>query len=307
MLRYFTVTTIVVGLIGNGLVLLASGAQKPRRSAAKDDDVTLDSVTRPRIQDRDQQQQDEFMEDLNWLRQESFGHGRNLVKMRSLGDTLHEKWGRPGKSANHHAALMLEFVRLLNPEISEPWREHYLELAIKHEEELSLSTQIKLFSLFKTPENVAREELTPDEWNRRRTSQMRSWFRTYQRVIADAASPPRWTNKVPHLGFYPPLPPKLTGVGLAVGAIVDPKFIEDPEARETYIQALVDYQLHGQKRREHQAAKEYEKTFLPAAEQYILWAYSVPPRNDQELHQFLEEFVSDADRRKRILERFVQK
>lgn len=254
----------------------------------------------------------EFRRDKNQLRRISQVL-EEFPRLTKLADALHVKWSELDPTL--HAELMLEVVRGIRPEYAVPWKQHYAARGLQQAAELPLRLNAQLVEQMRIPSSkMVREHFTPDEWSERRKEQMRHWFRLYRRI--NATEDPKWddddfkwsqdvTKDFKHIkpGWPPQMPPFPPGLTEGIsGTRVPPESIEDPKARQAYIEGLEEHRLYKQKWLELSQARTLQTRF-PSMERYIAFVYGCPPYNDDQLQAFLDAYVEDEAARERILQR----
>ncbi len=80
-----------------------------------------------------------------------------------------------------------------------------------------------------------------------------------------------------------------------------PEGIKDPKVRAAYEAAIAENQRKMEKNNEQIMLRRIEEHFAPRAEKYITAIYLRPPYNLPELYQKLDEFITNKERKARIL------
>jgi hypothetical protein len=135
-----------------------------------------------------------------------------------------------------------------------------------------------------------------DVWAKQRAKDVVLWFHAWKRV-KDAIDP-NWdeVKDAPR----PVSPPK--GVA-GWGNGMSPDAIKDPVERARFEKEAAAVGEKWDKWAGQIGARRLDQSFSPAAEAWIVKAYSAPPNGEPELKAYLDKYVSQSEVRQRILER----
>jgi hypothetical protein len=126
-----------------------------------------------------------------------------------------------------------------------------------------------------------------------RRRQTALWLHAWQRI--DATIDKNWDPDDTGVSRVPP--PWSTGLPAGVA----PSAIKDPQLRAQY-EAAIEANCQKNARYSLQyRARLLKKSWIPNAERFIFRIYTEPPARPAELEALLNEYIADADKRRRIL------
>ncbi len=82
---------------------------------------------------------------------------------------------------------------------------------------------------------------------------------------------------------------------------MSPENIKDPEVRAAYEAAIAENKRIMEKNSEQLMLRRMEEHFAPRAEKYITTIYLRPPYNLPELKQKMDEYITNKERKARII------
>ena len=223
------------------------------------------------------------------------GPTNDLQKYEKFADEIQNKW--KDKNKEHYARLMLKVCKSLGPGNFKDKRcyvlkRKYVLSALEKPNEIELVTELELTGHVQT-DLYSRLAPTGADFVKRRKKDVEIRLHTWKRLL-DAIDPDWDPNEVI-------LSPNAVAVELGLPGSVEPQAIEDPILRAEYERAMAANMQKGEKYREQNRLHKWLKRFPKHAEPDIIRAYSLPPYDNEELKQYLDNYISDEKVKARIL------
>lgn len=130
-------------------------------------------------------------------------------------------------------------------------------------------------------------------WSKRRSYKAKSWLHAWQRIENGYVGNFNFDD-LPMINLAPP-----TDSGMPSG--VSPKAIKNPKLRAEYEAAIKQNEQKTRRYNEQYQIHKMRQRYFALAEKYLISIYSRPPYNVDELKQLLNTYVSDKERRERIV------
>lgn len=141
------------------------------------------------------------------------------------------------------------------------------------------------------------EKLNGEALSKARSAKAKLLLRTWKE-IRSAIDPKFDFNDLPMINMAPP--------GGNYDSGIAPEDIKEPDVRAAYEKALADNEKKADARSVQGELRNMDATFLRTGKAYLVAAYSRLPLNTDELKQYLDEYISDKDLKKSILDEVMK-
>jgi hypothetical protein len=224
------------------------------------------------------------------------GFTNDLKDYEKAIDEIQSKWRK--KNRELYSRLMWEACKPLssgrfNDERQYDVARRYALLALEEPNEIPLEVELELTGHVMT-DTVTPRAPTGQEWSHRRKQDVEVKFHAWKRLI-DAIDP-NWDPNEEILS------PNAVATSMGFPGTIAPESINDPKLRAEYEAAIQRNREKIKRYTEQSRLHKWLKRFPKTAEEYIVDAYSKPPFNLKELHQYFKKYIIDEKTQVRILD-----
>jgi len=165
--------------------------------------------------------------------------------------------------------------------------------ALEKADDMSLEAECRLVECVGGSLDAEGKPLRGEAWTAMRQKQAKLWLHAWQRI--EKTIDKNWDPK--DTGVRNVLPPR----GASGIAGMAPSAIKDPQLRAEYEAALEANREKVERYSQQYRARQLKELLVPWAERFLIGAYMKPPAGNAELEALLNTYISDADRRARLL------
>jgi hypothetical protein len=224
----------------------------------------------------------------------------DLKAVEALGDELDRKWS--GLNREGHARLLLEICEPLGSGKIKDKRaydvaRHYALSALAKPDRIPPRLELELVGHVMTPMAGVTNAMGTNEFSRARRVDTQTWLHAWRRL--NSALDPAWYPGKPINGPSSVMPPD--GLPISFGGM-SPDDVKDPKLRAEYAAAIQKNRRELEAYFEQSQLHDWMKRYPECATEFIVYIYSRPPYDPEELRQTLDAYLTDKEAKSQILD-----
>lgn len=222
----------------------------------------------------------------------------DLKAVEGLGDELDRKWS--GLNRECHARLLLEICKSLGYDKIKDERAYtvarrYALSALAKPDRIPPRLELELVGYVVTPMIVITNAMGTNEFSCARRVDVQARLHAWRRL--NSALDPKWgPNERVTATVMPP-----ADVPIEVSDM-SPDDIKDPKLRAEYVAAIQKKQRELDAHFEQSQLRDWLKRYPDSAKEFIVYIYSHPPYDPEELRQTLDAYLTDKEAKSQILD-----
>lgn len=227
---------------------------------------------------------DELQSDMNLIT--TAGRSAGGAELERVGDRLHDKW--KARDNWRHADVMLKLCQEVGSGPYPRAMKHkllrkYSLAGLADQAQTPIETLMGLADYVGSDLAGSRAAQTSDEWAGQRRADAILRLQVWKRLLASID--PTWNpNDKPLLNVAPP-----ASTGLPAG--IGPSEVKSPQLRAQYEATIDANNRKAARYHEQYTLRNRQKGFVRRNEEFLVEAYSKPPRRMDELEGLLKEYV----------------
>jgi hypothetical protein len=221
---------------------------------------------------------------------------RRLEELEKLGDEIEQSWRT--SDVESYARLTFKVACAIGgydygTKGTTYLAKSFVMRALEKADEMSLEVECRLVNGVGGNVDAEGKPLKGEAWTALREKQARLWLHAWQRI--EKTIDKTWDpDDLPQMNVTPPH-------GASGEAGMAPSAIKDPQLRAEYEAAIEANRKKNERYHQQSTAAKLKKYWVPEAERFLIGAYMKPPAANAELEALLNTYISDADRRARLL------